>query len=542
MALTRNKKIIIGGAILATLVIVVLAAVFAGRKDAAEVSVTKLEKKTALKSTVTSSGEVRPIQYINLTSEVQGRIEEIYVKEGQEVTKGQPLVKLDPTQLQTNQDAQLASLQASRDDLQVTRSQVVAAQNQYSQSQQSLNATEAAVSTALQQVSSAQESVNQARQQVVASQTDVDRAAVEVNAANRELKRTIDLVESGVLSKLEYDTAKDRVANAEVGLRNAKSRLESQKIAITEAQSRVKEAQNRVTESRARVNQQKVAVKDAARGVESASFSVNAGMKRSNQQEALLRGQTNQRDKTLQVSPINGIVAEIPSKAGTFAVAGFSTTALMTIADMSGVNVEVKIDETSIDKVKVGQKAKVKVDALGETEIEGEVIQKTPLALGKSAQGGGLSTTINTQEAKEFRVVIQLSSLDETVRKSLRPGMSATAAITTDTANDVIAVPIQAIVEKQPDSEKATPTAEGMKNNVPSLDKPKAIRGVFIMDGKKAKFVEVETGITGESDIQITTGLSEGVEVITGPSKVLKSMKDGDAVKILVKKDAEASK
>ncbi len=542
MALTRNKKIIIGGAILATLLIVVLVAVFAGRKDAAEVTVTKLEKKLTLKSTVTSSGEVRPIQYINLTSEVQGRIEEIYVKEGQEVTKGQPLVKLDPTQLQSSQDAQAAAFQASRDDLQVTRSQVIAAQNQYSQSQQSLNATEAAVSTAQQQVSSAQESVNQARQQVVASQTDVDRAIVEVNAANRELKRTIELVESGVVSKLEYDQAKDRVENAAVGLRNAKARLDAQKISVTESQNRVKEAQNRVTESRARSNQQRIAVKDASRGVDSANLSVKSGQNRTNQQEAFLRGQTNQRDKTLQVAPINGIVAEIPSKAGTFAVAGFSTTALMTIADMSGVNVEVKIDETSIDKVKVGQPVKVKVDALGENELDGEVIQKTPLALGKSQQSGGLSTNINTQEAKEFRVVIQLNNLDETVRKSLRPGMSATASITTDTAKDLIAVPIQSIVEKLPESEKTEPTPEGMKNNLPSLDKPKSIRGVFILDGNKAKFVEVETGITGESDIQIKVGLEEGKEVITGPSKVLKSLKDGDIVKIQVKKETEASK
>ena len=82
-----------------------------------------------------------------------------------------------------------------------------------------------------------------------------------------------------------------------------------------------------------------------------------------------LRGQKNQRDKTLQVAPINGVIAEIPSKVGTFAVAGLSTTALLTIADMSTINVEVKVDETSIDKVEVGQKAKIKVDAFGDKEI-----------------------------------------------------------------------------------------------------------------------------------------------------------------------------
>ncbi len=111
----------------------------------------------------------------------------------------------------------------------------------------------------------------------------------------------------------------------------------------------------------------------------------------------------------MQVAPINGVIAEIPSKVGTFAVAGLSTTALLTIADMSSINVEVKVDETEIDKVEVGQKAKIKVDAFGDKEIEGEVTQKTPLAVGKSQTTGGLSTNINVQEAKEFRVVIQLN-------------------------------------------------------------------------------------------------------------------------------------
>src|SRR5207253_162178 len=169
-----------------------------------------------------------------------------------------------------------------------------------------------------------------------------------------------------------------------------------------------------------------------------------------------LRGQKNQRDKTLQVAPINGVIAEIPSKVGTFAVAGLSTTALLTIADMSTVNVEVKVDETSIDKVAVGQKAKIKVDALGDREILGEVRQKTPLAVGKSQTSGGLSTNINVQEAKEFRVVIELKDLPDEVKNGLRPGMSATAEITTKTVDNVIAVPLQAVIEKKPD---ASPTA-----------------------------------------------------------------------------------
>ncbi|MEK7724836.1 MAG: HlyD family efflux transporter periplasmic adaptor subunit [Acidobacteriota bacterium] len=553
MALSRRKKIIIGVIAAVLLTSIIIISVFASRKDVPEASIVKLETKRELRSTVTASGEVRPIQFINLTSEVQGRIEEIYVKEGDVVTKGQPLVRLDPDQLQSSTDAQNAAFQAAQNESQVTRSQIIAAQNQYSQAQQGQIASDAAVATALQQVASARdgvntarEAVNQARQQVVASQTDVDRSNVELNASRRELKRSEELLESGVISKLEYDQAKDRVSNAEVALRNSQARLEAQRISVTEAQSRVRqaensvvEAQNRVKESQARAGQQTVAVKDARRGMDTATYSANASSKRADQSAAVLRGQRNQRDKTLQEAPIAGVIADIPSKVGTFAVANLSSTPLLTIADMSTINVEVKVDETEIDKVEVGQKAKVKVDAFGDKELIGEVTQKTPLAVGKSQTTGGLSTNINVQEAKEFRVVIQLKEAPDEIRNGLRPGMSATATITTKTVENVITVPLQALVEKQPES--PTPTPEGMKNDVQSpAEKPKNIKGVFILeDGKKAKFIEVVTGITGESDIEIKSGLTADQEVITGPSRILKTLKDGDAVKKQTKKEGE---
>lgn len=522
MALSRNKKIIIAVVSIIVLALIIVGSVFATRRDTPEVTTVKVQSRPELKSTVTASGEVRPIQYINLTSEVQGRIIDIFVKEGDMVTQGQPLVKLDPTQLESGRDAQAASLEAARDEVRVSQSQVVAAQNQLAQNQQQLIASQAAVDTA-------REAVNSARQQVISAQTDVDRSNVELNAANRELKRVTELVEAGVSSRLDYDTAKDRVDNAAVALRTSQANLETRRIAIAEAQTRVNEAL-------ARVKQQQVAVRDGQRGVQTANLSVQSSQSRAEQQAALLRGDVSQRDKTLQVAPLNGIVAEIPSKVGTFATANLSSTALMTIADMSSVNVEVKVDETEIDKVEVGQKVKVKVDAFGDREIEGEVTQKTPLALGKSQTTGGLSTNINVQEAKEFRVVVQLKNLPQDVQEGLRPGMSATATITTKTAQNtdaapLFAVPLQSIVQKQPD---ASPKPEGSAANgsAPSpADKPKPVEGVYILDNGKAKFVEITKGITGESDIQILSGLSGNEEVITGPSRVLKTLKEGDSVK-----------
>src|SRR3954451_22752640 len=133
MALSRKGKIVIGVAASLVLVLVVVGSILATRTDTPEVTVVKVESRKELKSTVTASGEVRPIQFMNLTSEVQGRIDDIYVKEGDHVTKGQPLVKLDPTQLQSGTDAQMAAYQAAQDEIRVSQSQVSAAENNHAQ-------------------------------------------------------------------------------------------------------------------------------------------------------------------------------------------------------------------------------------------------------------------------------------------------------------------------------------------------------------------------------------------------------------------------
>src|ERR1043165_8186968 len=125
MALSRKKKIIIGASVGVLLLIIIIGSILATRSDTPEVTVVKIDKRPELRSTVTASGEARPIQFTNLASEAQGRIEDIYVKEGDHVTKGQPLVKLDPNQLESGQQAQLAALQTSQNEVNVAGSQVV---------------------------------------------------------------------------------------------------------------------------------------------------------------------------------------------------------------------------------------------------------------------------------------------------------------------------------------------------------------------------------------------------------------------------------
>ena len=474
MALTRKKKIIIGVAAVAVIAIIVIISVFASRKEEADVSSVKVEVRPELRSTVTASGEVRPVRYIKLTSEVAGRIEEIYVNPGDQVALGKPVVRVDPTQLQSSQEAQFAATQASLNDIQSAR-------NAVSQAEQGLVVSES--------------SVAQARQQTVTAQIDV-------KTAERELKRATDLVEQNVISRSEYDAARDRYDQA-------KAKLDAQQIAVKEAMDRA--------------NQQRVAVKDA-------KTSVRTSEMRANQQQALLRGSSSQRSKATQLSPLNGVVADIPVRVGEYAVASLSSTPLMTIADMSTINIEVNVDETEISNVEVGQQVKIKVDALGDKDVKGVVVQKNPLAVSKSDTQGGLSNRVNVQEAKEFKVTIQVDqSMPDEIRNALRPGMSATATITTKTRHNVIAVPLQAIVEKAPPT--PSPTLAGSAPTPVPGEKRKDIKGVYLMQAGKAKFVEVTTGITGESDIEILSGVKAGDEVITGPSRVLKTLKDGATVK-----------
>jgi len=444
-----------------------------------------------LRQTVTASGEVRPIRYIKLTSEVPGRIEEIYVNAGDVVKVGSPLVRVDPTQLQSSQDAQFAATQASINNVQNARNAVTSAE-------QGLAVTEASVASA--------------RQLVIASQTAVDRAQVDLNTAQRELKRVTELIESGVASRSEYDAAKDRYDQAKIAVDTAKANLESQKSAVKEAQERA--------------NQQKAAVQEAKTSIKSSEMIAN-------QNQALLRGQSSQRSKATQLSPLNGVVADIPTRVGEFAVAGLSTTSLMTIADMTTINVEVNVDETEINNVAIGQEAKIKVDALGDKELKAVVTQKNPLAIAKSDTTGGLTNRVNVQEAKEFKVTMELKDLSDETKLALRPGMSSTATITTKTKNNVIAAPLEAIVEKQPSPSPTPSIAGNVPAPTPSGDKVKSIKGLYIIDAKtnKVKFTEVTTGITGEADIEITSGVQAGMEVVRGPSRVLKTLKDGMTVK-----------
>jgi HlyD family secretion protein len=472
MAVSRNKKIIIGTSVI-VLIGVIIGINVSRRGDLPEVQTARVERRALLESKVTANGEVRPIQFINLTSEVQGRVTDVFVKEGDVVKKGKPLLRVDPTQLANSTSMQEAALRAAQAEVQNQTAALTTAEN----------------------------AVNTARAALVTAQADLERAMVERNNAEIELKRATDLLESGISARSTYDTAKMRFDSATASVNAAKARVEQSQIQVKDAEIRVKQAKAAIEASQARVAQQQASLA---------------------QQSDLLR-------RTTQYATIDGVVGGPIVQVGTYALSNFSSTPLMLIADMSTINVEVNVDETDIANVAKGQKAKVKVDALGETEIEGQVVEIAQTAKTRSGQTIAQTATSGSQEAKDFKVTIRLINMSEEVRDRLRPGMSATAVISTDRRENVIAVPLQALVERDPDQIKTGSTPIPGQNQNPKDKKP--IKGVFIVQNNKAVFTPVETGITGENDIEIKSGLSEGQEIITGPYRQLRTLKNDQAIK-----------
>jgi HlyD family secretion protein len=478
MVLSRKKKILIGaGAIV--VIGVVIGVSLSRRNDLPEVQTATVARRPSLEAKVTANGEVRPPQFISLQSEVTGRVMEVYVKEGDLVKKGTPLLKVDPTQLASQTSVQEASLRAQQAEV----------QNQI-----------AALTTA-------ENAINTARAGLITFQAELERSNAERNNAQIELKRTSDLLEDGVGSRRDYDSAK--------------MRFDSASASVNASKARVDQAQVQIKDTEVRVNQAKTAI-DAAKAREAAQ--------RANweQQNDLLR-------KTTQYATIDGVVGGPIVQVGTYALANLSSTTLMLIVDMSTINVEVNVDETDISNVKVDQKTKVKVDALGETEIEGQVIEIAQTAKTRSGATIAQTATTGSQEAKDFKVTIRLVNLTQEVRDRLRPGMSATAVISTNRAENAIAIPLQALVERDPDQVKApsggAPAPSPAQNQNQNQKDKKPVKGVFVIQNNKTTFAPVETGITGENDIEIKSGLNEGQEIVTGPYRQLRTLKIDQAIK-----------
>ena len=244
--------------------------------------------------------------------------------------------------------------------------------------------------------------------------------------------------------------------------------------------------------------------------------------------------------KTVYTSPINGIVSYLPERVGDYVVPGIQNSNgsfLMTLSDMSIVTAEVKVDETDIVAVKMGQDADVTIDAVPGKIFKGKVTEIGSQAVLRTSGLATTQSTASNQEAKDFKVVVTLTNPPENVR----PGLSTTAKIKTAERKNVLAVPIQALaVRTRKDLEEAAKNAKKESGVTlaapppPAASDPKKdeIQGVFVVNGKKAIFRPVETGITGITDIEVTKGLKPGDEIVVGSYKALRTLKPEASVKI----------
>ncbi len=297
---------------------------------------------------------------------------------------------------------------------------------------------------------------------------------------------------------------------------------------------------------RAEFESSQAAVELAAARVQQAKADLErAGYGRQQAQATLARA-TDVLRKTTYVAPLNGTVTTLPVHVGENVVPGIQNASgsfLMTIADMSVITAEVKVDETDIVNVKHAQDADVTIDAIPDKTFKGRVTEIGSSAIIRST---GLATSQvigGSQEAKDFKVVVTLDSPPE----NLRPGLSTTAKVVTATRKNIVAIPIQALTirtqKELEEAEKANQkkgkggtTLAASKNAAagddPKKDAKKEIQGVFVVRDRKAQFVPVNTGITGVTDIEVLSGLKEGDELVTGSYKALRTLKPGARVKI----------
>ncbi len=433
--MSKRTRIVIGVLAVAVLGGIVAVNVTKERRNRINVQTQKVGRQD-LVSTVTASGEVKPRKYVNVSSNVSGRITHLLVKEGERVKRGQVLARIDSARLEASTRSSEAGVQAQK--------------------------------------------------------ADVLRAQADLEAAKLAYDRTQRMHKDKLVSDSQMDQA--------------------------DAEYKMKAA------------------------------NVEALKRRIAQQEAALESVRDDLEKTVVVAPLDGAVTNLAKEEGEMVIGAqsFQPTVIMTVADLSVMECEVMVDETDIRNLTLGQEAEIRVDALEEgVKIKGEVTEIGSSAIPRgSTQGGTPSTTNTGNQAKDFKVKITLKDPPS----NIKPGLNAAADITTSRKQQVIAVPIQAVVVREVNKEgkvvdpgavqasDASPAPEAGAGRKKAEEKD----GVFVLSNNKVTFKPVKTGIVGETEIEIKEGLGGGEEIVTGSYKTLRTLKDQATVKVEVKKKDKA--
>jgi HlyD family secretion protein len=421
-----------------------------------------------LAAIVTSSGEIKPKNYINIGANAMGNITEILVKEGDHVRKGQLLARVENTQ----PTADVAAYQAS-----------------VSSAEADTTASEAGLKAA-------DENIHTMEAGLEHDKADLDRMKADFDRAQELFNEKLLARQDFELKKFTYEAQKAQITQSEAKIVQARAQREQNA-------AQVSSTQRHIAQARANLNR----FADVLRKYDS-------------------------------VAPLDGVVTNLPVRVGESVVPGIQNSegsVIMTIADMSMITAEVKVDETDIVSVHLGQVADITIDAIPNKTFKGHVTEIGDTAILRSTGLAASQSAISSQEAKDFKVVIAMDNPPEEVR----PGLSCTAKVTTATRANAVTIPIQALtIRQRGDLEQPKPgttsTAQAATKPDPAAEKARKeeIQGVFVVNAGKAEFRKVETGITGATDIEVLTGLKPGDQIVTGSYQVIRTIKNGAMVKV----------
>ncbi|MBZ5633628.1 MAG: efflux RND transporter periplasmic adaptor subunit [Acidobacteriia bacterium] len=336
-------------------------------------------------------------------------------------------------------------------------------------------------------------------------QATIERTKSDLELAKINFERYEQLFKAGVVPKSDFDQRKSAYDSQISGLREAELRLDQLRSQRAQSLAQITSAQRRVTQAQAGLTR----VSDIL-------------------------------EKHDVVAPLDGIVTNLPVQIGETVVPGVQNSAassVMTVADMSLITAEVKVDETDIVNLQIGQKAEVTIDAIPDRKFSGHVTEIGNTAILRSTGQVASSSATSSTEAKDFKVVVALDDPPD----AIRPGLSCTAKIVTATRKDVLNVPIQALTVRQKgeldDAAAASKKKQKDSGQAPldlaaQKERREEITGLFVIVNQKAEFRKVETGITGSTDIEVLSGVQPGEQIVVGSYQAIRTMRPGSRVQV----------
>lgn len=411
----KRTKVIVGIAVVAVLGLAGALSVLRAREDGIEVRTEVIERRD-LEEIVTASGNIRARRTVDMSSDVSARVQDLLVEEGDDVTAGQVLLRLEPDQYQAN----------------LSRAEASLAQARAQEAQQRANLTQA--------------------------QRDLDRLLA------------LRARDSLLVSSQQLDDARTTVEVQE-------ALVESATFGVSQAQAGVDEAQDLLS-------------------------------------------------KTIFRAPMAGKVTRLNVEEGETVIIGTMNnpgSLVLTISDLSVIEVVVQVDETEVSEIALGDSASIRIDAFPDRTFAGQVTE-----IGNSAINPPSEQAANQQAAIDFEVVLTLAETDAPVR----PDLSATADIVVESRENALAVPIIALTvrdrEDVMDDSTSTMSDPGSTSGDASVD----VEGAFLVREGVVEFRPVEIGIAGQEYFEVLSGLEEGDTIVSGPYQTIRQLRNGDDVQV----------